>query len=74
LHFSSEEEIVEVTLMVLSLMRESVLQRLDLQIKLDSDMIGLLPLIFDFKDIAQAQPMQEQEYTSPQHKYRTPLI
>jgi len=74
LHFQSEEEIVEVTLMVLSLMRESVSQRLDLQIKLDSDMIGLLPLIFDFKDIAQAQPMQEQEHAAPQHKYRTPLI
>jgi hypothetical protein len=55
LNLSCEEDIIEVNLMILSLMRQTIVQRFESQIRIDEVMKLLLPIVFDFNK-EQLQP------------------
>ena len=48
LNMNSEEEIIEVCLMILSLMKQTIANRLESQIRIDQVMQQILPIVFEF--------------------------
>ena len=59
LNLTSEEDIIEVNLMILSLMKQTIIQRFESQIRIDEVMITILPIVFDFQK--EQQPQQSYE-------------
>jgi hypothetical protein len=49
LKFLNEEEIVEVNLLILSILKDAIAHRIDLQITVDRKMVYLIPIFLDLK-------------------------
>jgi hypothetical protein len=55
LNLTCEEDIIEVNLMILSLMKQTIVQRFESQIRIDEVMLTILPIVFDFQKEQQPQ-------------------